>query len=251
MSNPVKEKIRNNQIVSGCFIGMYSTYLVEVAGHVGFDFIVIDNEHGAFSWEQIEDMIRAVEITTAVPFVRVPSSDPVYILKALDRGAKGIHVPKIESEEEADQVIKSVKFPPEGERGVAYSVRASKYGLDGGPEYLKRSNDDIFITIQLETPKGIDNAEKIIEKDVDMVYIGPTDLSVSANRASEGVKDPEVIELIERVFDIGQSINKNIGIHVANSSEWHERKKWGAKYMGVAINSIINPALSQYLEEIK
>jgi len=245
MSNPVKEKINNNQVVSGCFIGMYSTYLAEVAGHMGFDFIVIDNEHGAFSWEQVEEMIRAVETTPAVPFVRVPSSNPVYILKALDRGAKGIQVPKVESEEEAEQVIKSVKFPPEGERGVAYSVRASKYGLDGGPEYLKRSNDDIFITIQLETPKGIQNVEKIIAKDIDMIYIGPTDLSVSANRASDGVNHPEVIELIEKVFDSGKTINKNVRIHVANSNEWHERKKRGAKYIGIAINSIINPALSQ------
>src|SRR5699024_3954120 len=86
MKKNIKDKLRNNQIVSGCFIGTHSTYLADIAGHIGFDFILIDNEHGAFSWGEVEEMIRAIDTTDSVPFVRVPSSSSVDILKALDRG---------------------------------------------------------------------------------------------------------------------------------------------------------------------
>src|SRR5699024_8005027 len=251
MKKNIKDKLRNNQIVSGWFIGTHSTYLAEIAGHIGFDFILIDNEHGAFSWGEVEEMIRAIDTTDSVPFVRVPSSSSVDILKALDRGAQGIHVPQVETAEEVDRIISAAKYPPQGTRGAAFSVRAAKYGLNGGEEHLKKSNENIFITVQLENSRGINNADSIMKKDVDMIYIGPTDLSVSSGKARFGVSDPEIKELIDYVFQTGKKNDTRVGMHIANSTEWQERKEWGASYMGISINAIINPAMKNYIQEIK
>src|SRR5699024_12339853 len=117
MKKNIKDKLRNNQIVSGCFIGTHSTYLADIAGHIGFDFILIDNEHGAFSWGEVEEMIRAIDTTDSVPFVRVPSSSSVDILKALDRGAQGMHVPQVETAEEGERIIRDAKNHTQGRHG--------------------------------------------------------------------------------------------------------------------------------------
>lgn len=251
MVNSIKEKLKNNKTVSGCFIGMYSTYLAEISGYLGFDFVLIDNEHGAFSWGEVENMIRAIDITGSTPMVRVPNSDPINILKALDRGAQGIQVPQVETAEEVEKIIKATKYPPDGNRGAAFSVRAAKYGLKGGYNYLKQSNRDIFISIQLETPQAINNVDSIMKKDIDMVYIGPTDLSVAMGEVEKGANHSEVRKLIDKVFQSGKENNKNVGIHVNNASEWREREGWGASYMGIAINAIINPAMQNFINEIK
>lgn len=248
MVNNIKKKLEKNELVVGCFINMYSPYLAEVAGHCGFDFIVIDNEHGSFSWGEVEEMIRAIETTKATPFVRVSGASPTDIMKALDRGAMGLHVPHVETLEQVEQIIQAAKYPPAGTRGVAFSVRAAKYGLEGGKSYLEKSNKDVFLVIQLETPTAIEQVDVMMKKDIDMVYVGPTDLSASLNRIEDKITHPEIKTLIDKVFAAGKKNNVRVGIHIANASEWNERRFWGANYMGIAINAIVNPAIKGFLD---
>ncbi|MBO1909821.1 2,4-dihydroxyhept-2-ene-1,7-dioic acid aldolase, partial [Microvirga sp. 3-52] len=108
MCNTIKEKIQNGQKVTGIFIGIYSPAIVEMCGYAGFDFIVIDDEHGAFSYSELENMIRTAELVNLAPVVRV-SYDDASIQKALDRGAVGIQVPMVSTKEEAIQVVNKAK----------------------------------------------------------------------------------------------------------------------------------------------
>lgn len=249
--NSIKRKVKNGETALGCFIGLYSPALAEIAGYAGFDFVVIDNEHGSFSWGEVEHMIQACESAEVVPFVRVPSSDPVYILKALDRGAKGIHVPQVQTAEEAEKIVKAAHYPPGGTRGAAYSIRAAKYGLGGGSAYLEQSNEDVFIAVHIESPGAVKEVEGIIASGVDMVYIGPTDLSVSAGRAKEGASHPDVVQMIQTVFETGDRKKADVGIQVANIEELKAGSEKGARYMCIAINALINPAIKKYVDEAR
>lgn len=246
--NAIKQKVKNGETALGCFIGLYSPALAEIAGYAGFDFVVIDNEHGSFSWGEVEHMIQACESAKVVPFVRVPDSDPISILKALDRGAKGIHVPQVQTAEEAEKIVKAAHYPPNGTRGAAYSVRAAKYGLGGGSAYLEQSNEDVFIAVHIESPAAVKEVKSIIASGVDMVYIGPTDLSVSAGRAEQGASHPDVEHMIQTVFEAGRAENADVGIQVANLEELKAGREKGARYMCIAINALINPAIKKYVE---
>ena len=138
-------KLLNGEKVVGVIIGDYSPSMVEVFGHIGFDFVFIDDEHGAFSYSEVEHMIRAADAVNITPIVRV-SYDESSIQKVLDRGAKGIQVPMVNTKEDAERVVQRAKFPPEGKRGAAYYIRAAQYGKVGGTDYLQNANNETLNT---------------------------------------------------------------------------------------------------------
>lgn len=249
MTNLVKQKMSIGEVPVGCFMSFYSPDLVEMIGYAGFDFVVIDNEHGPFSWREVEEMIRACEVSGLTPIVRVSSSNHIDILKALDRGAMGIHVPQVKDKREVENIIKATKYPPEGHRGVAYSIRAAKHGFSNGQEYLVKSNEDIFIAIHIENPTSVENLDDIMQMGVDVCYIGPTDLSTSYGKTANGSKDSQIKKLIEQIKKTGERLDQPIGIHVSSLEDLKQRKKWGAKYIGISVNTIINPSLAAYVDE--
>lgn len=135
MTKNVKEKIFNNEKALGGFVNSYNPSLVEMLGFNGYDFVVIDNEHGAFSQSEITEMIRTAKQANMSPVVRT-SYDPSSIQKALDNGAEGIQVPMISNSDQAKEVVSKAKYPPIGMRGVAYSIPAAQYGVLNGRDYL-------------------------------------------------------------------------------------------------------------------
>src|SRR5699024_9603978 len=139
-------------------------------------------------------------------------------------------------------IIKATKYPPEGHRGVAYSIRAAKHGFSNGQEYLVKSNEDIFIAIHIENPTSVENLDDIMQMGVDVCYIGPTDLSTSYGKTANGSKDSQIKKLIEQIKKTGERLDQPIGIHVSSLEDLKQRKKWGAKYIGISVNTIINPS---------
>lgn len=239
MENKVKRKLRQNEKVVGCFIGIYSPAIVEMLGYAGFDFIVIDNEHGSFTWRDIEEMIKAAELSNIEPFVRV-SYNPSDIQKALDLGAKGIHVPMVNTKEQALQLIKRAKFPLEGERGVAYSVRSAKYGMKSEIN-LQEINNEILVAIHIETPTAVDNIDEILEVEgIDVFYVGPTDLSANFGYPAEGLKNNNVKLAIELITSKCEEMNRWVGLHVGNEKGLIENKENDILYQGLTLTVIIN-----------
>ncbi|WP_165842238.1 HpcH/HpaI aldolase family protein [Paenibacillus xerothermodurans] len=248
MQNAVKQKLKNGEYATGAFIGFHSPSLAEMLGHSGFDFVVIDNEHGPLSWGEVEEMIRAVELTGAVPIVRV-AYDQSDIQKALDRGAMGLHVPMVNTKEDAEAVVQKAKFPPVGKRGTAYSVRSSKYGKGGGNAYLQQSNDAILIAVHIETPEAVDNIDEIMSvAGIDICYIGPTDLSVTMGYSVEGPDHPEVQAAMNRVMAAGQKHGVAVGIQVGGASAIPQKQQWGAPYIGVAVTPVLYAALDEVVK---
>ncbi|MGM0751744.1 MAG: HpcH/HpaI aldolase family protein [Bacillota bacterium] len=251
MINPVKDKLRSGEKVLGSFIGFYSPNFIEMIGYAGFDFVVIDDEHGAFSPSELENMIRTAESVDLVPIVRV-SYDPSSIQKALDRGAKGVQIPMVNTREDAIKAVKRAKFPPLGNRGVAYSHRAARYGNEGGKAFLDSSDENILVIPHIETFEAVENIEEIMGVEgIDVIFIGTTDLSVDMGFKEEGAKHPEVQGVLRTLYEKASEKNVAIGTVAADSTGVQQAFDKGASYVGVVANSVILKALQIVVEDTK
>jgi 4-hydroxy-2-oxoheptanedioate aldolase len=237
--------IKEGRTALGCFAGIYSPSLAEMLGYSGFDFVLIDNEHGSFSWSQVEEMIRACEIGGTAPIVRVASSAPAEILKALDRGAAGIHVPQVNSGEEARAVVSAAKFPPLGSRGAAYSVRAAQYGRKKGSGYLQASNDDVLVCVHIETVQAVQQIDSIMQSGIDLAFIGPTDLSVSAGYPDQP-DHPELTAMWDQVLASGRKHGVPIGILAPDRAALERHLAWGANYIGLNLTSMLYSTFTSF-----
>ncbi|WP_238933659.1 HpcH/HpaI aldolase family protein [Brevibacillus choshinensis] len=248
MRNTVKQKILNGEKVVGAFLGFYSPEIVEMLGYSGFEFIVIDDEHGAFSPRDLENMIRAAESVNLVPIVRV-SYDPSCIQKALDRGAKGIQVPMVNTKEEAELVVKRVKFPPIGQRGAAFITRPARYGRDHGKPFLDAEDENVLIIVQIETPQAVDNFEVIISvPGIDMAFIGPTDLSIFMGYKEEGAKHPEVQKVISELRERARQRNIPLGTIAGSHAGVRQELQDGTAFVAVIVTSVMMNAFTDVVE---
>lgn len=240
MANEVREKLNNGEKLLGCFIGFYSPAMVEILGLSGFDFIVIDNEHGPFSWGEVEQMVRAAELRELTPIVRTVDAEVGTILKAFDCGAQGVHVPRISTVEQAKAVVRAAKFPPLGNRGVAWSARSHLFGVGDGAKYLRRHNEESIVAIHIETEQAIENVEALVScAGIDIAYVGPADLSVSLGYAEEGPGHPEVESAANRVLEACREHNVKVGYQVGDAQGIQSRFRWGADYVGVGLTSVL------------
>ena len=184
-ANSMLQKFQGKQKLAGAFFNSGTVVSAEVLGQLGFDFIVIDAEHGQYDFATVEAFIRAAECRDLLPIVRTVDCSRNYILKLLDLGAMGLFIPFIKTAEEVRQVIRFAKYPPLGERGLGHAHKVG-YGLDpivntGRPEdYLEWANDNTLIIPQCETAEAVANIEEILSvPGVAGIFIGPYDLSIS------------------------------------------------------------------------
>jgi 4-hydroxy-2-oxoheptanedioate aldolase len=238
--NALKEKINRGETALGLFVNINSPTLIEIIGYAGVDFIVIDNEHGAFSDSDIEELIRAAELTKITPIVRV-SDNTAAIQKALDRGAKGIQVPMVNTKAHAEAVVRKAKFSPTGTRGVAYSVRAARFGNESGKEYLDAADRNTLIIVQIETVKAVRNFDEIISvPGIDGAFVGPADLSVSMGYKAEGWNHPEVKTVIQDLLRRGGEKGVFMGTMASNIQDLGRCASDGAKYVSLVASGLIS-----------
>lgn len=172
----LREKIRSGTAV-GTFLGVPTAMAAEITARAGWDFVCVDSEHGGMNLEAIDSMIRGAEAAGVPSIVRVPEVGQD-IARVLDLGATGVLVPRVETAAQAAEVVDRSRFAPQGSRGAGPG-RASQYGYAIG-SYVESANDQIVVAVQIETATGLANvAEIAATPGVDVVFIGPIDLSVS------------------------------------------------------------------------
>jgi 2-keto-3-deoxy-L-rhamnonate aldolase RhmA len=174
--NRVKQLLKDGKYTCGSWVSLCSPIAAEVMGLMGFDWVLIDMEHGAGDYQTLLSQLQALAAAgETVPFVRVQWNDPVVIKRVLDIGAYGVMVPGIKSAEEARRAVAAIKYPPQGIRGLAGN-RGARYGQDG--DYVKQANDEIMMILQIETKAAIDSIDKILDvPGIDVAFLGPNDLS--------------------------------------------------------------------------
>lgn len=236
--NALKEKMVHGAAV-GTFVNFYAPSLVEIIGYSGLDFIVIDDEHGAFSYPQIEELIRVAELAGITPLVRV-SYDNSSVQKALDRGARGIHVPMVNTRADAEAAVMKARFPPLGTRGTAYSVRAARFGGLKGKEYLDAADENTIIVAHIETRQAVENFDEIVSvPGIDVAFIGPTDLSVSMGYKSEGPNHPAMRDVIEGLFLRGRRHGAVMGFLAGSAEEIVKCAGQGVRYILTVSSGLI------------
>lgn len=197
--NRLRQKLNRGEIAFGAAIQLDSPWLVEMCGLAGFDYVLLDGEHG-FAAYQMPQLIVAANACGITPIVRVPNHDRGFILPALDAGAGGVHVPMVNNAAQARALVREMKYEPLGERGFSLATRASGYGLLNRDEHVKRANEDALCVVTLETAEAVASAAEIAGiPGIDLIFIGRDDLTESLGAEDRGA--PEVREAIRQAVE--------------------------------------------------
>ncbi len=211
-TNRIKKKLLANECFYGPNLHLDSPWLVEMIGHSGFDYVLLDCEHGLVG-HNLPIMILAADAAGVVPIVRVPSHDRSYLINALEAGAGGIFVPMIHTPEQAKAIVKETRFPPYGLRGFSNVSRAGKYGKIPAREFSQSANDETVLILMLESTEALDNAVEIAQvPGVDMLFIGPSDFAQSLGYSGQ----PGHPEVEAAMSELIRKIRKYIPVGISS-----------------------------------
>jgi 4-hydroxy-2-oxoheptanedioate aldolase len=250
--NYLKEALMNGKTAFGPFLKITDPAVVEIMGFAGFDFVIIDQEHGPISVQSAQDMIRAAESVNITPIIRVADNDESLILRALDIGAQGVEIPQINCKSDALRAVNSAKYSPQGDRGVCRYVRAANYSSTDKFKYFKSANKGTMVIIHIEGVKGINNLDEILSvSGIDVVFIGPYDLSQSLGIPGK-VNDSLVVEKMKEVVLKCKQHKIAVGTF---ADDVQTAKKWislGVQYMSFSVDvGILYEASKSIMNELK
>jgi len=240
--NRLKLKLKAGQPAYGVISTSDDPQLAELFGLAGFDYYMLDAEHGLIDPAQAVNVICACERTNITPLVRIGPKEPKLVLQYLDAGMMGVMMPDLRTVEEVKMLVDAVKYPPIGKRGVGIS-RASSYMAYSGevPKFIGFSNEQTMVIPQFEDPALLDRFEKMISQPhVDAVVIGPRDLSLNMG-FPDGPNHPEVQEMIDRVIAICKKTGVAAGITAGTRADAEKQVARGATMIvGIAQILILN-----------
>ncbi len=226
-----KTRLSRGDAFIGAFICLPSPESAELFAEIGYDWLIIDTEHGPFDVLTAQRMLQAVGRRCPC-IVRVPSNEDVWIKKALDIGAAGVLVPLVNSPEIAARVAQACRYAPEGTRGMGLA-RAQRYGV-GFEDYVAGANREIAAIVQAEHIEAVDRIEAIAAvPGVDAIFVGPYDLSASMGKPGQ-VRDPEVQTAIRRVRDAALKAGRRLGIYCSDAESARDFVRQGFTLIGMS-----------------
>ena len=235
--NILKKALEEGKTVFGPFCKILDPAVVELAALAGFDFVIIDMEHGPYTIETVQQMLRAAESRGITAVVRVTKNSETSILRVLDIGAQCIQVPQISTAKDAEKVVKSAMFHPKGERGMCRYVRAGDYTAVDKAEHFGRANESILTIIHIEGVEGLENLPSILRCDgIDVIFLGPYDLSQSCGVPGQ-VHHEKVVKRMEEAVALARKSGKVVGTFVESVED---AKKWaeiGVQYISYAVDT--------------
>jgi len=238
MQHDLKQRLKDGDTIIGSFITLGSPDIVEIVAHAGYDFLVIDTEHGPMSVESTVHLLRASEVQGVPGIVRVTNAGDTTILRSLDIGAAGVQIPQINSAEEAEAVVEASHYHPLGRRGLAMP-RAAAYGALSVREYFQQSHEQTLVIAQCESVEGLANLEEVAKvPGIDVIFLGPFDLSHSLGIPGE-VNDPRIKEAERTLVDVCEKNGKAAGIFAVNGEAGRQRILQGFRYVTIATDSLL------------
>jgi 4-hydroxy-2-oxoheptanedioate aldolase len=208
-TNAMKAALRAGKPQLGCSMMLPSPQVVEMLGAAGFDWVLLDCEHGSIGLESLEIMCMAAEAAGITAIARPRSPEPMDIAAVLDRGAAGVQVPHVNSAADARRAVASVKFGPGSLRSLAAGTRPDAYGLAGGmAAYAEKANAETLLVVQIEHATALANVEEMLQvADIDVFFIGPSDLSQSMGFPGHPKAPPvaaAIAETLARIIAAGR-----------------------------------------------
>ena len=237
LHNKFKAAVMQHQPQIGFAVVSGSAVNAEIVAGSGFDFIWLDGEHGPNTVTTIIDQARAIAPYGSHVVVRPLEADRALIKQLLDAGIQSLIVPMIESGEQAKYVAESMYYPSRGKRGFgAPAVRAGRWGRL--PEYIKHAEDELFLAVQIESKKGVQNAIEIASTEgVDAVFLGPADLAVDMGYFGD-FSGEEMQATIKKLIEDVRSVGKPVGTIAGSPEEAKRYIDWGASFVVIGVDTI-------------
>ena len=249
--NTLKTKMESGKAVFGVMITFPSPPVVELLGCLGFDWVLIDNEHGSITVENSEDVIRAAELSGIAPIVRPVGNKPEIIAPFLDRGAWGVQVPHVNNAEEARAAVDAVKYYPQGHRGIFSRGRPAGYGLSGSTaQYAEDANRNTLVCLMLEEVEALDNiGELLTVEGVDVFFIGSGDLSQSMGYIGQQTR-PEVQGMMENGVKAIRGAGRIAGVSCPDTLI-PKFLDMGVQYFHSNVGNLLQASSVAYLKEMR
>ena len=236
--NLFKQRLQSGEAQIGLWLGLADPYCAELAANAGFDWLLIDGEHAPNDLRGLLGQLQAVAPYASQPVIRPVIGDTALIKQLLDIGAQTLLVPMVESAEQARQLVRAMRYPPSGVRGVGSALaRASRW--NSIPGYLDKADEQMCLLVQIENLEGLARLDEIVAVEgVDGVFIGPADLSAAmGHRGNPG--HPDVQAAIEdAIVRIGKA-GKAAGILSADQTLARRYLELGAKFVAVGVDTTV------------
>lgn len=250
--NTLKTRLKRGETVYGLFAPSHDPTVAEVIGRLGFDYLMIDCEHGPMGPVQVEHTVRACETVGITPLARVRSADPKLLLQFMDVGVMGVMTPGIRDADDVKRLVEAIKYPPLGRRGIA-PVRANDYLL--GPmsqaEYVMFANEQTLVLPQIETMEAVNNIDSILKVEgVDGFIVGPRDLSMSMG-FRDGPAHEEVRSVMKAVFEAVLGAGMFVGTTAATAEDVRAIVAMGARIVLGSVNGLLKLGAAAYLSARK
>jgi 4-hydroxy-2-oxoheptanedioate aldolase len=255
LHNAFKQALAEGKPQIGLWLGLADSYSAEIMGGVGYDWLLIDNEHVPNDLRSTLTQLQAIaSASNAVaagvnshPVVRLPVADPILVKQYLDIGAQTLLLPMIDTAEQAAEAVRSMRYPPQGIRGMGRGIsRSSRWHRFSN--YVSEANEQVCLLVQVETQTALDNLAAIAATEgVDGVFIGPSDLSASLGYAGQ-LEHPKVRSAIDNAIAEIRKEGKAAGILCANPELAQHYLNIGAQFVAVGVDtSLLNSAAKSLL----
>jgi 4-hydroxy-2-oxoheptanedioate aldolase len=237
-SNRFKQAIKAPDAQIGLWLGLADPYSAELCATAGYDWLLIDGEHGPNDLRSMLSILQAIAPYSSSPVVRIPHGDTTLIKQVLEIGATTLLVPMVETAEQARALVQATRYPPHGVRGVGSGLaRSSRWSSI--PDYLNTANDQICLLVQVETASAMDRIEEIATVDgVDGVFIGPADLAASMGflgRPDEASVQATIVSAIAKILAAGRAP----GILTTDETLAHQYIALGARFVAVGVEATL------------
>jgi len=228
----LRSRLRAGETLFGTFTGLASPVATELIARAGFDWLIIDLEHGAGTESELLANLHAVGATPTAALVRPQSGERLRIGRALDLGAHGIMVPRVDLPEQALEAVSFMRYPPDGVRGLALSTRGAGLGEVGHAD-VRSINGHVLGIIQIESPSAVEHAAEIAGIDgVDVLFVGPTDLSHSLGVPGR-FTDPTYLAALSHVVEAAEGAGKAAGILLRDAAALPRHRDLGFRFIGL------------------
>jgi 4-hydroxy-2-oxoheptanedioate aldolase len=246
--NTLRKKLTNGENALGLWSMLGSEAALEMAAPLGFDWVLIDCEHGVAPVDALPGLLRALNGSKTTSVVRLPSADNLADFKrVLDAGVEGVLVPQVYSADQVKSIVSACRYPPKGTRGIA-GGRAHQYGIDF-MDYFLKSNSEILVFVQAETREAVENIDEIMAVEgLDGVLIGPVDLSAALSKPLD-FSAPEFKSATGKVLQAAKHTGKFAGYYCNDPAEAKARMTEGFQFVNICTDMLV--LLRGYLEALK
>ena len=245
----LRRRISDGETLLGCFLTWPSSGLVELAGLAGFDFVLIDVEHGFFSIESVAAMVLAADAAGIAAVVRPPTALSEQLGRYLDAGAAGTLLPRVESAAMARAAVEALKFAPEGKRGLG-GVRANRYATMPLTDFVRRANDETLVAVQIEREGALAELPALADVPaVDVLFVGPNDLSQALGSPGD-TSSARYRAALARIASEAARTGKTAGIMVANRDQIPALRDLGYRFFTTSDRALVLESARKWREAL-